>query len=626
MKNYPWTKFIVIFSGSLSLIFFVYYAFFYNKAYFQISMTSSHDSELQLYWAGKKQAFSEERSKKIDVYKKTKTYVLYFDNLDKIERIRIDPINRKGLVTIHSIIIRQEEYEPIYIIDKNCFNSLNPSGSIDKTKYNEDGLNISSIGKDPRLSLELGKTRITRGRDTELMRILFAMVASGSIAALACRNTSIIHVPANKSQFAFILGLTILMAVMSRYNLHPDEAVHYEAAKYYENHWAPPKVCDPSIQYTYSRYGVSRLDTPEIAYWIAGKANSILKFAFLEPYLRYRVFNIVLLTGIIILGLKDKRYLLFLLPIIISPQIWYVYSYFSSDAFALTLGIFLTYQMLNKDSFLLSTVKTNKIDIPFLLRSSICGAMIGMYFFVKINYQVLFIFWIGYLGIEIFQDPGLLGKHKKGILSVFLTTVTFVCAIHSLHLYSNGADKTEKILACQEQLAERAFKPSTPYNKQFPTLNIKAKGLPLTHVTEDKHWGGRIFASSFGVYGHTSIIAFPLYYTVVKYLLILLTGYLIVRIFRSGDVQHIVMLVGVLSCTLILLAAALYHSWTVDIQAQGRYLFPLIPMYGALLYKTKYFDDDALFNLLTNGMFVISIYSFLFVGLFNMVQRNSLPF
>ena len=626
MKKLTDVKFVIIFLLCLLSISFAYKKTLFNKAYIQISLTSSTDSILKLYWSESNQKYSEDKSAEIDIYKRTRTYIIYFENLKKIGKIRIDPINQKGIVTIHSIIIRQEEYEPIYLIEKNCFSLLKPSGTIEKTENIEEGLKIISNGKDPQLNLELGKTKVTNAIDIEIFRFIIAIIISWIIASIIRSNNFSNRSSITESHFAIILSLTILMAIMSRYNLHPDEAVHFEAAKYYENNWVPPRVCDPSIQYTYSRYGVSRLDTHEIAYWIAGKANSILRLSFMEPYLRYRIFNILLLVGIIISALKEKKNLYFLFPFIISPQIWYVYSYYSSDSFALTLGILITYELINRNSFLKSTIKTNNISFVFIIRSLICGITLAMYFFVKINYQILIIFWIGYVGLEIFNNPDLFERYKRGIFSIFISCAILIFTINLFYSYDNGVEKNEKILLCQEQIAENAFKPDTPYNKQYPTLNIKAKGLPLSYVTENKHWGGRIFSSSFGVYGHTSIIAFPFYYSVVKYLLILLISYIFIRILYSWEKKEIIFIVGVMLCSIILIGAALYHSWTVDIQAQGRYLFPLIPMYGAIIYKSNYFENDMLFTILINSMFVISIYSFLFVGLFNMVLRNSLPF
>ena len=60
---------------------------------------------------------------------------------------------------------------------------------------------------------------------------------------------------------------------------------------------------------------------------------------------------------------------------------------------------------------------------------------------------------------------------------------------------------------------------------------------------------------------------------------------------------------------------SLFHSWNNDFQAQGRYLFPIIPMLGlGLLLLRDRLPAKALLAA-TAFCFALSAYSFAFIGL-----------
>ena len=54
--------------------------------------------------------------------------------------------------------------------------------------------------------------------------------------------------------------LVLIMQLKTPYNVHPDEYSHVAAARYYLNHWVPPKLDDPGVRATRSMYGFSYLD------------------------------------------------------------------------------------------------------------------------------------------------------------------------------------------------------------------------------------------------------------------------------------------------------------------------------------------------------------------------------
>jgi hypothetical protein len=104
------------------------------------------------------------------------------------------------------------------------------------------------------------------------------------------------------------------------------------------------------------------------------------------------------------------------------------------------------------------------------------------------------------------------------------------------------------------------------------------------------------------------------YYTLMWVIYILFGIYVTIVLLRSRDQQVIIQLIitGTFAITCILSSA--YLSWTYAFQAQGRYLFPILPMIATLVATNpKLFNEKILFVLLL-AAFAASVYSFVFVG------------
>jgi hypothetical protein len=75
--------------------------------------------------------------------------------------------------------------------------------------------------------------------------------------------------------------------------------------------------------------------------------------------------------------------------------------------------------------------------------------------------------------------------------------------------------------------------------------------------------------------------------------------------------------VAVLGIGIFTVLLSAYHSWTLDFQPQGRYLFPILPMIAFLFHRYRESLRSRVFNLLFGCLFACSVYSFVFVGLKN---------
>ena len=70
------------------------------------------------------------------------------------------------------------------------------------------------------------------------------------------------------------------------------------------------------------------------------------------------------------------------------------------------------------------------------------------------------------------------------------------------------------------------------------------------------------------------------------------------------------------------MALALYHAWSVDFQAQGRYFLPIVGMLSIFFFHTERYLMRPLFVLLFLGMYLLSVYNFLFVGLYEISKYS----
>jgi len=127
------------------------------------------------------------------------------------------------------------------------------------------------------------------------------------------------------------------------------------------------------------------------------------------------------------------------------------------------------------------------------------------------------------------------------------------------------------------------------------------------------------------VYGYFTISATEVYYSLVRLVgvgFILLVSVAVLLRAPPSD-RMIVVLFYV--CATALTGVSLWHSWTSDFQTQGRYMFPLVPMLGLLVYHARRYVPAAVFRLFLVAMFALSVYSFVYIGLGTIPHASASP-
>lgn len=591
-----------------------YYFFFAKMAAVKLDVTTDNRTVFKIYYKGTTGGWSEKKTSAVVIQPGKTSYSLRLTDISKVTDLRIDTSEKPATVTVRSLVVDQHGYAPLRIASKKEFEKLQPGSGIADFKVGEGGVTVIPSGQDPQLFFTL---ETLQKRDTQQEDAVRALV----IVLVSFLLVFLLHDVFTQYTFAaamVLVAFTLVgtMAVVSLYNVHPDEAVHVGAARYYQDHSLPPRVGDPDILHTYSKYGVSRLHTGEIVYWIAGKFGWFLQPLQLPAYLSFRLFNVTLFAFLVMLAAKSINCRIILLPLLLSSQVWYIFSYFNSDAFGLFIILLVSYQVAVRHSLWNRLLAGTLSPVTAAVGVAGLGILLGMLLLLKKNFYFFALFLFFYFLWRLFFGKSKLTMQALfSVLSVILVGGTMYGAVRMVDSAVNDHIKSEKVLEARELYAEKMFKPSTPLDQKYAYLQMKDRGVSLKKIVQNDRWGERLFRSSFGEYGYMTVAASFSYYNVVRYaglaFLVVASAAIIIR----GGWQGRSLLAITLANGLMLMAMILYHCWTVDFQAQGRYLLPTIGMLSVLTFHMRKALSNPPVLLLFCVMYGLSVYSFVFVGL-----------
>jgi hypothetical protein len=405
-------------------------------------------------------------------------------------------------------------------------------------------------------------------------------------------------------------GLIFVMMATTPFNAHPDEHLHFEAARYYMSYWDPPAVGDARSKDTYSYFGISYLDEPDIIYFLAGKFGAVLNFTGLPPFLLTRAFNFALFVMLFLFVLKISLEIgvPFYGVLLLSPQIWYVFGYFNGDAFGFFVGSCLVLEL---SRFIRDSEKAvPRIGIGFWL---------GMLLLAKKNYYGLIPVLVGVaIWHSVFCSK--VGQRRvlaKEWLKVLLVAVLIAIPKMGYQQWVNEFNLGEKRVAQMEKTAAPGFKPSQVTASYSPWhVNMHAKDQSLLELLSVHQWHSVSFKSMVGVYGWMNIFSPDWYYGAMLLLYTLLFARVCLpsRPFKWTELTLIVIGIFGMAATAV---ASLLNSWTVAFQAQGRYLFPVFCIFLILLaYQWERLPKKFFYlGFLITGL--LSLGNFIFAGLAN---------
>lgn len=593
-----------------------YYFLIVNSGQLELELETDTRTVFKVYWPNKHGNFSESNMAEVLIEPGRTKYSIRVNNTAKTESLRLDPAEKTAWISIKELRVRQWGYPDCFLRNKGEFQNLEVISGVESLTRHDSGVTVQVKSKDPQLRLHLPhRERVFSPlmNTTEAARLLCAVL-------LAIAGYFFFRYFFNNSYSlsllgATALGLIITMALLSDFNTHPDEEVHVTAGEYFSHQTLPPRIGDASIRHTYSKYGVSRLHSGEIIYFLAGKYLRLLQPLYLQSFFLLRFFNVLLFSALVFFAFRKRDFRFFLIPFLLSPQIWYIFSYFNSDAFAVFIGLLAAYQLAGKKSALTSLIfseqaKYSWITIPAL------GLVLGFLLLLKQNFYFLYLFLFLYFlwKIWVLRPHWNSGKTFR-LTAVLLIGCSLFAGVRLTDARINDFNKEALLFEARRQFAEKLFNPDTPIEKRHAYLEMRKRGTSLKRFLAADRWGEKSFRTSFGVYGYTQYSGSFVYYDYVRYISIALLLTLLISIVYRGQGAGIALLTISTGTALLLISAACWRAWTVDFQAQGRYFLPIVPMAAVLFYHCRRIIFRPVFYSLFFILFSLSVYNFILVGL-----------
>lgn len=598
----------------LSVILLITYHFLVlNVAVVEMNVATDDTTTFRIYYKGTDSHWSQRKCAIVRINPGQSHYKFRLADLRSVDELRIDTSENLAVVTVRSITMKQSGYEPLLINSKKQFAQLQAAHGIAKFSYTKKGFTVEPATNDPYLIYATPPLERNFHLSEELARLAIIVC----LAFLLVMNARVIA-----KRYRFVLGCSLVvltlitvMAGVSRYNAHPDELAHVRAAEYFINHNLPPTVGDPETLDTYSVYGSSRLHIGEIAYFFAGKFAQILSPLHLQDHLAMRFFNVTLFGVLCVLALKFLHFRIILLPVMLSPQIWYMFSYFNSEGYSLFISLLVSYQMVSEKSSWNQLLNVKKVRTSLFAILGL-GTLLALLLLSKKNFYFYSLFLALYFLWRIGFKKTILNKSNMlRIISVAIVGLSIFSAVRLTDSYINDFEKNKKKYEAEETYASEMYKPSTPLDKKYAYLYLKERGVSALEVLRTLKWGEKSFRTAFGGYGYTNVLASQRYYDTVRYtcLLLLLTVSAVVLIRGGWEGRSLLAITLVTGIGLITMA--FYHSWTRDFQAQGRYFLPIVGMVSVFVFHLRHNLSNIVCTLLFATLFGISLYSYIFVGL-----------
>ena len=410
-----------------------------------------------------------------------------------------------------------------------------------------------------------------------------------------------------------------LIAVLTRQNAHPDEPLHIDAFRYFENNWWPANLGTEEL--VYSCYGMSRVYNAEIVYIIYGRLGKIIH-VFWKPdeplYRVYRLMNVslflVTLVGLFFASSKCIDPTIIGITFVCIPQVHYIYAYANSDAWGLSMGVFLFLLALNMADKPVKTWSWWKLSATAVFTGLIILSPKEYLFSLVLPYSLL--------SMRVFQavKRNNLSPSPVRWLGIRLAVLGLLVAAITAPLKVVYPITQQRFASAGKQMQEvkalDGFKPSNPTDRG---LRLASKGEGYFSLLAKRSWIKKSLRSFYGIFGYMDVSNPKLIYWIAG-LSALLGFYLTIL----GTVRNWQKLNDALRICLILapivvflnIYASLHHSLHYDYQPQGRYLFPSLIAVSLMLMATAHIEEKKLKLIRARVlavMYILCVYSLVFV-------------
>ncbi len=418
-----------------------------------------------------------------------------------------------------------------------------------------------------------------------------------------------------------VICLLVTAVFNGNHRKNPDEWESRDAVRYYMEHNLPPDIRNPEVLPTVGTYGTTRLSEFNPYYFYAGKLASFVSCVHKE-----RLFGLCLGIALFLfclLNARKNRYLL--AACFLTPQLWYLYAYTTSDALDYLVSVLVLYQLANPASMLNRLVQRD-LKRSDIFRILLLGTMFAHILMAKANFYVILIYAFLMLLVPLLEaDPALKKRRFRAYLWIVLAALCIFGIRLGFEFAHYGFQRNEVILEVQNALGAYDLRPSTPPQEQAPEFAMYNKGVSFLDFLTKYNFHGQLFKSSVGVYGGMDVYAHEWYYPAMALLYFLL--YLGIGIFvwqkpspqwteslekTALKTQHRKQIFwGLLHIpAFVSYLLVVYNGFFVDFQPQGRYILPVFVLAAHAAALDEQITKSRWFNLLLVITAVLSLYSF----------------
>jgi hypothetical protein len=349
----------------------------------------------------------------------------------------------------------------------------------------------------------------------------------------------------------------------------------------------------------------------DVVYFLAAKLSLLLQLLVPNPLRSIRLFDFLLLMGMAASALAARTPLHRMLCFA-TPQVWYVFAYCNGDAFAYLLAFFISGLLLEIHAEAASPAEVRNRMPRFL----VLGVLLGLLSLSKRNYYA-YLTYLAPLGAWLVwvAAPAARRPLARGLAAAGLVALSIFGARWGLELGINGLDRQARLHAVHEEFAQPPYRLSAPVSESYPSMRLREKGVrPLELFTQ--HRLHELSWKSFvGLYGAMNLPSGGAYYAAMLALQLALAGLACAAALREGGRASAALLAVTAFGAAMALFLSFWRSWTFDFQAQGRYLFPILPMAAFFVGAHARLERWGPLHALVAAALALSLLSFTWYGL-----------
>ncbi len=548
---------------------------------------------------------------------------------------RIDPVDQLcgENLTIQSLTVRQNGILTIQLKGEELRQYFTGNEQVLFTDDKE--FTFAAAGEDPQLLPT--KAFCSRYRQFHLGVLLIGFLVTGTTGMLLfflCRwlygKTRDLSRFQRITVYLFAAGLLgavcmcIYTGLRSPFWLNPDEYDVKAAVNYYFTHWMPPDIRSDAISDSFPVYGTSRHFEWNLFYFYTAKLGQF----FQDPAMQMRLFSLILFSVMAGITLKHiRKHYALLLVLLLTPQVWYIFSYSTSDALDFFAGFLSLYELLEEESMLNRLLRE-----PYRRRHLLYYGLLSILFihlmWAKASFYPILVFLFLILLIRLLHQK----KEERGVLLrkylilAGLTLGIFVVRYLITDYPYYGFNKLGVVIQVTEQRAEYGYKPSTPPILQAYSMSFFGKGITLGELLTQYEFHKNLFRTFAGFFGSYAFGEGDWYYLLMGILYLTLWGRITWRFIRMKNRQKWLEYGAVVFCCFLQYALIVFNSWFIDFQPQGRYLLPILFFISYLAGRMGQPEQDKVLRGILVCTCLLSLFAFWHVGIPNLVpDRVVLP-